>query len=166
MLSDYQQKIVWEGMLGAETRAQYFARMSSLFQKYQKILTWTNLVLTSSATLALLATMPDCYKWIPKVLALFATIGSTWLLVSRYERNAMGMTELHRRWNTLALKYRTLWANCYEEDAQARLDEAQKEEVAISAESVAFPNNRSLMKESQLNVQMLHRDVEQKKADA
>jgi hypothetical protein len=55
MLSELQQKRVWEGQLAAEIRASYFADLANSYQRVQRRVTWTTLVLSSGAAATLLA---------------------------------------------------------------------------------------------------------------
>ena len=44
MLSEAQQKRVWDGMLGEEIRADYFAELAGIYLWRQRAATWTNIV--------------------------------------------------------------------------------------------------------------------------
>jgi len=49
MLSEPQQKRVWDGWLSAENRANYFADLSRGYHRKQRLVTWAMLVLSSGA---------------------------------------------------------------------------------------------------------------------
>ena len=49
MLSELQQKRVWDGWLSAENRANYFADLSRGYHRKQRLVTWAMLVLSSGA---------------------------------------------------------------------------------------------------------------------
>jgi hypothetical protein len=57
MLSEYEQKIAWDSMLGAEIRAAYFAALSVRYQARQRRLVLGSLVFSSGAFLALVTTV-------------------------------------------------------------------------------------------------------------
>ncbi|MGH9661894.1 MAG: hypothetical protein ACRD96_25320, partial [Bryobacteraceae bacterium] len=49
MLSDAQIKRLWENMLSAEIRANYFAELAERFSRRQRYATWGVLFLSSGA---------------------------------------------------------------------------------------------------------------------
>ena len=56
MLSEAQQRRVWEGMLSAEIRANYFAELSGKYHRRQRVVTWVILFLSSGAAATFLYT--------------------------------------------------------------------------------------------------------------
>ena len=48
MLSEAQQKRVWDGMLASEIRAKYFAELSGRYLRKQQRVTWATLLFSSS----------------------------------------------------------------------------------------------------------------------
>jgi hypothetical protein len=61
-LSEAQIKRVWEGMLGSEDRANYFADLVWRYNPEQKLLTWATLFFSSGALVTILATFPAEYQ--------------------------------------------------------------------------------------------------------
>lgn len=57
-LSEAQIKRVWEGMLGAEARAGYFAELSSRYFSLDRLINWATLTL--SAGFVVSAQSPSC----------------------------------------------------------------------------------------------------------
>ena len=55
MLSEAQQKRVWERRLGSEIRAKYFAELSGRYSKRQRFATWSTLLFSSSDAVSLIA---------------------------------------------------------------------------------------------------------------
>ncbi len=159
MLSDFQQSAVWEGWLSAEIRAAYFASLVQKFQSRQRLLVVGGLVLSSGATLTLLTSVvpPNLY-WIKPTLTLFAAILSLWSLVARYERNSIECSDLHFRWNTLALHYEELWSNMFTDYAAAHLMKLKTDEISLSKSSTSQPVLSGLLEEAQENVLMHHRN--------
>ena len=157
MLSDFQQKMVWEGWLSAEIRAGYFAALVERFQQRQKWLVVGGLLLSSGATVALLTSVfPPALNWVKPLLTFLAASLSLWSLVARNERRATECADLHFRWNTLAQEYESLWADMYAEDAAAILDHLRKEGAGISKSNTALPAYRDLLEQVQDNVVMHH----------
>ena len=157
MLNDFQQKNVWDGLLGAEIRAAYFAELSRKYQQTQKHLTVGTLVLSSGATLALLTTIvPQNLSWVKPTLTLVAAVLSLWSLVSKNERNSIECADLHFRWQRLADGYAVLWSDVYADGAAERLDGLRLEEAQISKSSTAMPDDAKLMTACQDNIVMHH----------
>jgi hypothetical protein len=157
MLNDFQQKNVWDGLLGAEIRAAYFAELSRKYQQTQKFLTLGTLLLSSGATIALLTTLvPANLNWVKPVLTLVAAGLSLWSLVSKNERNSIDCADLHFRWQRLADGYEILWSDVYAEDAVERLNILRLEEAQISKSSTSMPDDSRLMSACQDNVVMHH----------
>jgi hypothetical protein len=157
MLSAYQQKLVWDGLLGAEIRSAYFAELSGRYVRTQRRLVVGSLLLSSGAFLSLVTTVvPTTFAWIKPLLALFAAALSFWSLLAKNERGSIDAADLHFRWNVLALEYQSIWANVESETASARLAEIEKREAELSKSSVAFPEDESLMVKCQDNVVMHH----------
>jgi hypothetical protein len=159
MLSAFEEKIVWDSMLGAETRAQYFAALSSRYRERQFRLSLSGFVLSSGAFLALVTTVvPAQYGWIKPTIVLLAACISGCSLFAKNERNSIDSADLHFRWNQLAVAYRRVWTNVSADDAKTRLQELEVEEGALSKSSTAFPEDLKLMAACEDNVVMHHQN--------
>ena len=158
MLSEFQQKILWESWLSAEIRAAYFAALVERFQRRQKYLVVGSLLLSSGATFALVTGyIPASVNWIKPSLTLLAAVLSFWSLVAKNERASIDSADLHARWLNLALQYESLWSNVYADDASRKLEALRMDEVAISKSSTAFPTDGNLLEKVQDRVVMNHR---------
>lgn len=146
MLTSNQQRIVWEGWLGAEVRAYYFADLGSRDLRRQQVLTWLTLASASGAAVTLLAEwLPPVLAWIRPVLSL-ATAGlSLWGVVAHYQKNFTDCADLHFRWNTLAVRYQLLWDHMYDTDAPLTLQQLKAIAAEISKSSMAFPYDAARM---------------------
>src|ERR1700745_417908 len=122
MLTESQQKRVWEGMLGAEIRSNYFAGLSARYGTKQRLATWATLVSSSGAAVALMARLPDDLQWIRLSCALAAAGISIYSVVMQNQKLAVDASDLHARWIRLAKDCQRLWENVYVEDAVERLD--------------------------------------------
>ncbi len=157
MLSEFQQKVVWESWLSAEIRAAYFAALVERFQRRQKLLVVGSLLLSSGATFALVTSyIPPSFSWIKPSLTLLAAILSFWSLVAKNERASIDSADLHARWLNLALQYESIWANVYADDAAQRLEALRMDEVAISKSSTTFPTYGNLLEKVQDRIVMNH----------
>lgn len=151
-LSALQRKSVWEGWLSAEIRAHYFAELCHDFQWVQRVVTWGILAASSGALASLVAGLPDGWHWLRPALAL-ATAGlSLWSLVANYSKNSSDCSDLHLRWNRLAIDYQALWEDMYTVKAPERLSELLQRDAELSKSSTALPNREPLMRKWQARV--------------
>jgi hypothetical protein len=158
MLSEYQQKIVWDSLLGAEIRAAYFAELSGRYLRYQRRLVFGSLVMSSGAFLSLVTTaVPPSFGWVKPLLAFLAAGLSFWSLIAKNERGSIDAADLHFRWSLLAIDYQGIWANVSDDLAASKLYELEKREAELSKSSVSLPEDEALMVKCQDNVVMHHR---------
>lgn len=85
MVTEVQRKQVWEGMLGAEIRANYFADLSSRYARKQRMATWATLAFSSGAVTALIATWP---VYVPITLAAITAGISAYSVVMQNQKFA------------------------------------------------------------------------------
>ena len=138
MLSEAQQKRVWEGMLGAEIRANYFADLSGRLHVRQRSATWLTLVLSSGAVVSVVASLPPEHSWI-RIALTVATAGiSAYSVVMQNQKFAVDASDLHARWNGLAKDFESLWENVYASDASARLSALEDRKTELSKAGSAF----------------------------
>jgi hypothetical protein len=157
MLSDLDQKDVWEGWLSSEINAQYFAELANIYRVRQETLTWSTLLLTSGTMATVLGDSLVPYAWIKSALAILATVASLLALVQQNQKRSFDCSDLHFRWGRLASDYRDLWKNMYGEDADARLTALEEKTGEVSRASTAFPNKIHLMRKWQDYVVSQHR---------
>jgi hypothetical protein len=156
MLSEAQIKRVWEGMLGAEIRSDYFAELSGKYQLGQKVATWTTLFLSSGATISLITALPADLSWVRIALAGLAAAMSLYSVVMQNQKLAVDASDLHARWNKLAMEYTRLWENVYVEDALDRLNALDDKIAELSKTGTAFPNRKRSMLKWQIHVEQQH----------
>ena len=153
-LSDLDQTLLWERLIGAETRAQYFGNLVQRLRVRQRWLTVGSLILASGAAITLLTSAFPAYGWAKGLLALASAALSAISLVSSNEKNAIEAADLSYRWQTLANAYQRLWSNMYEEDAPESLLQLCEEEAKVSKSSTALPNDVKLMTQAEDNITM------------
>ena len=146
MLSELEQKRVWDGLIGAETRAHYFADLCGSYQRSQKYLTWAILLLSSGAFATLVGKWAtQSIPWLPAVLA-FTTAGlSLFSLVSKNERSAIDCSDLHLKQNTLARAFEDLWDDMHSDEATSKLRQLEARAAEYSRTATSFPNKVDLM---------------------
>jgi hypothetical protein len=139
MLSDLQQKRVWEGWLSAEIRANYFADLSGRYHRRQRLTTWAILVCSSGAAGALVAGLPSHYAWAAPALSLLTAGLSGYALAVQHQKSAVDAADLHFRWNSLANAYARLWDDVYSAEAPATLTTLESTGAELSKAGTAFP---------------------------
>jgi hypothetical protein len=158
MLSEAQQRRVWEGMLSAEIRANYFADLSGKYHRKQRGATWTILFLSSGAVVTFLYTgLPaEIAAWLRPVLALLTAAMSFYLVMTQNQKLAFDSADLHSRWNRLASKYEALWENVYADEAEEHLQRLTEEGIELSTIGTAFPHHKNAMRRWQDHVERHH----------
>lgn len=136
MLSEAQQRRVWESWLGAETRAYYFADLAGHYQQRHRLAQWATVVVSSSAVATLLQRAPAA---VSLTLAVLTAGLSAWSLVHNPARASTECGDLHFRWSTLALGFEALWQDMYAADSAATLAALRVKEAEISKSSVTLP---------------------------
>jgi hypothetical protein len=145
MLSDAQSTRVWQGMLGAEIRAKYFAELSGRYLERQKWGTWFTLLFASSNAIALLTAMPQTITWIRLLLAVCATGTSIYLALAGNAKKAFDCSTLHERWSRLHQGYRSIWEDTESPDAPALLKELDSREIEVSNSATSLPYDKKSM---------------------
>ena len=141
MLSQLEQKNVWENWLSSEIRAYYFADLANRYQARQRVLTWLTLIFSSGAAFAIVTDWaPERFEWIKAALALLTAAVSFLSLVQQNQKSAMDCSDLHFRWNRLASEYEALWDDMYAADAELKLKALGEKEAELSKSSIGFPD--------------------------
>jgi hypothetical protein len=157
MLSALQQKDVWEGWLGAEIRANYFADMCGQYERQQKLVTWLILFLSCGAAATFLTDwLPFELRWVKAALALLAAGMSLFSIVQQNQKRTTDCADLHFRWSRLGDAYKALWDDMYSGDALTRLRNLEEKEAELSKSSTSLPNKARVMLKWQDHVQRQH----------
>ena len=156
-LNELQRKRLWEDLLLAEARSYYFGDLATKYNREQRIITWTSLILSSAATVTAVATLAaNGQAWLPALLALIASGITFCSLVAQNHKRAADATDLHTRWAKLARAYERLWEDMYDEDALARLNAIEDSDPELSKPAVGLPWDRKRMRRWQEHVEYLH----------
>lgn len=147
MLTELQQKRVWEGMLSSAIRANYFADIAGRFHRRQRAATWLTLFLSSGALVSIL------YKDLPEGPALLVRAGPTllaagisgYLLAVQNQKHAVDCADLHYRWNRLASDFENLWDDMYSPEALDRLKKLEEKAAELSKSATGLPNDEKAM---------------------
>lgn len=128
---------VWEEMLLAEMRSNYFAELVSQYQRREKWIRLLTLVASSAAAATVLSVAPSFVKL---GLPIAAAVASSWLLLSNYGSLALDASNLHESWNAKHTEYERLWNDLDAPDAGNRLGEIFSSANPLSKAGTKFPN--------------------------
>ncbi|HXP86384.1 MAG TPA: hypothetical protein VN841_16775 [Bryobacteraceae bacterium] len=132
------QKVVWEEMLYAQMRSNYFAELVHHYMNRDKGLRVLALLASSGVVVTILAqTNTELLRF---GVPIFAAAISFWLLLSQYTSMARDASELHAGWSAVAHDYEGVWNNLYAADAQARYQQIYDRAEALSRSGAKFPN--------------------------
>lgn len=145
MLSDLQQKRVWEGMLGAEIRSDYFADLTGVYTSRQKFSTLLILLFSSGAAASFLAALPEEMSIIRPGLAVITAAISLYSVVMQNQKLAFEASDLHFRWGRLASEYKRLWENMYDDSALRSLNALDDKATELSKSGNTLPNKKRTM---------------------
>jgi hypothetical protein len=147
MLTEFEQKIVWEGWLSSEIRANYFADLCHRYRVQQSVLSWLILASSSGAFAAVIKDFGSgAFR---SMLAFFPVALSLWSLVAQNQKNSTDCSDLHFRWNRLSSQYESLWADMYSEEAPSLLGSLKEKSAELSKTGAGFPNKLRLMEKWQ-----------------
>jgi hypothetical protein len=142
------RKCVWEEMLFADMRSQYFAELVRHYLQVDKGLRVATLVAASGAVGTALSQADLGFKLIAPVLA---TAVSFWLLISQYGSMARDASDLHGGWSAVARDYERLWNDLPSPKSEARYHQIYERAEVLSKSGTKFPD-----KEDRLNYWLDH----------
>jgi hypothetical protein len=134
------QKVVWEEMLYAQMRSNYFAELVRHYLKWDKGLRALALLASSGVVVTVLSqTNAEVLRFGVPILA--AAI-SFWLLLSQYTSMAGDASELHAGWSAVARDYEGVWTNLYAADAESKYQQIYDRAEDLSKSGTKFPNKK------------------------
>lgn len=146
MLSEPQQKDVWERWLAAEMRANYFGDLAGRYTFRQNLLVWLTLFSTSGAAFSLVTDwVPREYAWVKPALAFLAAGLSLMNVVFQNQRRSFECADLHFRWNRLAADYEILWNDMYSSVADSTLATLREKGAELSRSGMGIPYRERIM---------------------
>ena len=134
MLTELQQRDVWERSLASEMRANYYGDLAERLSSLQTKLSWTTLLLSSGAAAAILgdAHMPSNLWFLKLALALLAAGVSFASLTMQNPKRSIDCSDLQFRWNRLASEYEALWNDVYADSASVTLANLTEKSAELS----------------------------------
>ena len=138
MDNDTLNRRVWEEMVAANMRANYFADFVHLYQERDKFFRIASLVLASGAVASAIVAVNNPLVRI--TAPIIAAIVGAWLQFGQYSMLSRDAADLMVSWQSVAGKYEKLWNNLYEGGEQ-RFDEIYKDADALSKPGSKFPRD-------------------------
>ena len=137
MDADTLRKNVWEEMLYASMRSNYFAELVRHYLGVDRGLRVGVLVATSGTVATALSDSGAAKIVVPIV----AAVASFWLLISQYGSMARDAADLHEGWGAIADDYEALWISLADSaDAETRFRQIYKRAEGLSKSGTKFPN--------------------------
>jgi hypothetical protein len=132
------RRCVWEEMLFADMRSNYFAELVRHYLTLDKWLRVATLV-AASGTVGTALAQAD-YAGIRLAVPIVATAVSLWLLISQYGSMARDASDLHSGWNAIKRDYERLWNNLSSSSAEEEYHRIYDEAEVLSKSGTKFPN--------------------------
>ncbi len=133
------RRCVWDEMLSADMRSNYFAELVRHYLNLDKSLRVATLVASSGT---FLAALPQVSTEVRIIAPIVVTAMSFWLLISQYGSMARDASDLHSGWNAIARSYERLWNNLDSPDAEGQYDRIYERAEALSKAGTKFPNKK------------------------
>jgi hypothetical protein len=130
---------VWDEMLFAGMRANYFGELVSRYQDRDKWLRIAVLFLSSGAAATVLSGAPEYVKLGFPLLTAFASL---WLVFSQYGLMARDAADLHSGWSVAESAYERLWNHLDDPTAERTFDQIYERADALSKSGRKFPAHR------------------------
>ena len=130
------RRVVWEEMLFASMRANYFAELLRSYQKRDK---WLRVGVLVASSGAVATALPEMSGWIRLLAPVLAVAGSFWLLISQYSTLARDAADLHSGWGGLARDYERLWNHLDESGAEVTFHQIYECGESLSKTGAKFP---------------------------
>ena len=139
MDADILRKCVWEEMVLADMRSNYFAELVRHYLQFDKALRVAALVVTSGAVATALSQLDTTAKLIAPILA---TAISFWLLISQYGSMARDASDLHGGWSAIKRDYERIWNHLDAAEAEEQYQQIYERAEGLSTSGTKFPNKK------------------------
>jgi hypothetical protein len=138
MQPDVFRKLIWEEMLFAQMRSNYFAELVRTYMVWDKTLRVFALLSSSGVVATVLSQTGN--EWLKFGTPIVAAAISFWLLLSGYTSMAQDASELHSGWNAVARDYEAVWNDLEADGAESKYNQIYDRASALSKSGAKFPN--------------------------
>jgi hypothetical protein len=134
------RRCVWDEMILAEMRANYFAELVGHYLRLDK---WLRVAVLVAASGTVGTALSQWDTSIRLSVPIIATAVSFWLLISQYGSMSRDASDLHSGWNTVAHDYERLWNNLESSDTEEQYHQIYDRAELLSKSGTKFPNKRA-----------------------
>ncbi|SRR5260221_2806636 len=120
VLTENEQRNVWDKMIQAEVRSYYFADLASHYAKEKQLITGISFFLSSGAAATLIAKLPS---YIPVALSIIVAILAAYSIAINLDKRVVALSKLHTQWSQLSSGYERLWNHQSDENAAQNYQE-------------------------------------------
>jgi hypothetical protein len=138
MDSDRLYNRLWEEMVYANMRANFFGELVRVYQNWDKWLRLGVLVLSSGSAATTLASLPIELRL---ALPVLATGASLWLFVSQYSTMSRDASDLNTAWEEIASRYEYLFNHLHEEGTEESFYKVFESAGKLSSKAAKFPQS-------------------------
>ncbi len=136
MDSTILRRVVWEEMLFANMRANYFAELLRTYERRDK---WLRVGILVASSGAVATALPEISTWAKLLAPTFAVFGSFWLLMSQYSMLARDAADLHLGWGGLARDYERIWIHLDDPRTETEFHQIYERGESLSKTGAKFP---------------------------
>jgi hypothetical protein len=162
MDKEYIRTLVWEGLLDADFRTQYFGRLAGNLQSRERGLAIVLGALSSGAFVSLIAKFH--LDFVPPILSFLTALLSVFLANMKLGKSAALSASIYSKWTSIKSGYETLWSEIDSLDLadinrrRETLEAEHKKEDETAAQEFTIKNR--LAKKCQADVMRMRRLVE------
>ncbi len=127
---------LWEEMVYANMRANFFGELVRVHQNWDKCLRLLVLLLSSGSAVATFSTFPG---WLRLALPVVATLASLWLFLSQHSTMSRDAADLNSGWQDFAARYEYLFNHIHDEGTEKAFYETFDAAGKLSAKASKFP---------------------------
>lgn len=133
------RQCVWEEMLTADMRANYFAELVGHYLKLDK---WLRVATLLAASGTVGSALSQWNEGVRLAVPIVATGVSFWLLLSQFGSMARDASDLHSGWSAIKRDYERLWNHLDVPDAEEQYHQIYDRAEVLSKSGTKFPNKK------------------------
>jgi hypothetical protein len=130
---------VWDELLLAGMRANYFGELVARYQHVEKVIRVSVVVASSGAAATVLSSAPP---WLKLGFPVIAAVASFWLVFFQYGLMARDAADLHSGWSGIEARYERIWNHLDMPNAEAEFYQVYDQAETLSKAGTRFPNRQ------------------------
>lgn len=137
-LDEQQRHRLWDSMIGAHVRADYFAHLAN---RYGRVEQCCKVVSGMSCFVAAFLAFGERFGALAGLLAVGAGLVTMLEVVCTLGAKRIGAAGLHGSWLRLGIEYEALWSDSYRSDAGQTLVKLEERAAELSNKALSMPYN-------------------------